>query len=65
MDKILEIVKWLLENYALYIAAINAVLVAMIALCLLIPGDEPENFLRKLVEFLAKFSNKPSDGKKE
>lgn len=63
MDKILEIAKWLLENYAVYIAAINAVLMALIALCLLIPGNEPEATLQKAVDFLGKFSKKPSEPK--
>lgn len=63
MDKILEIAKWLFENYAVYVAALNAVLLALIALCLLIPGEQPEKFLQSVVDVLSKISKKPAEPK--
>jgi hypothetical protein len=40
------------------IVALNAVIVALIALFVLIPGSQPEAFLQKCVDLLAKFSRK-------
>lgn len=39
-------------------AALNAVIVALIALFVLIPGKQPEEFLQKVVDFIAKISRK-------
>lgn len=58
MDIIMGIVNWVTANYQNAIVAINALLAALIAVCLLIPGSEPEGFLQKIVDFLAKFSKK-------
>jgi len=41
-----------------WLGAITAVFGAVIAVAQLIPGDEPEATLQKVVDFLAKFSNK-------
>lgn len=44
-----------------YISAIIAILTGVIALSLLIPGEQPEAALRKVVDFLSKFSRKPKE----
>ena len=41
-----------------WLGAITALLGAVVAIAQLIPGDEPENTLQKVVDFLAKFSRK-------
>jgi hypothetical protein len=41
-----------------WLGAITALLGAIIAIAQLIPGDEPENTLQKVVDFIAKFSRK-------
>ena len=41
-----------------WLGAITALLGAVIAIAQLIPGDEPEATLSKVVQFLAKFSRK-------
>lgn len=41
-----------------WLGALTALLGAIIAIAQLIPGDEPENTLQKVVDFLAKFSRK-------
>jgi hypothetical protein len=41
-----------------WVGALTALLTAAIAICSLIPGDEPEATLRKIVDFLSKFSRK-------
>ena len=41
-----------------WLGALTALFGAVIAIAQLIPGDEPENTLQKIVDFLAKFSRK-------
>ena len=41
-----------------WVGALVALLSAVIAIASLIPGDEPETTLRKVVDFLSKFSRK-------
>ena len=41
-----------------WLGALVALLSAVIAVASLIPGDEPENTLQKIVDFLSKFSRK-------
>lgn len=60
-----EFIKELLSNWqgivAAFFAALGALalfLVALIKLFALIPGDQPEKFLQKVVDFIAKYSNK-------
>lgn len=50
----------LVQNVDLFawLGAITALLGAVIAIAQLIPGDEPENTLQKIVDFLARFSKK-------
>jgi len=58
MEKFLEIIRWIVGNYAAVIAAVNAVILALVALFLLIPGEEPEKTLKKIADFIGKFSRK-------
>lgn len=46
------------QDWLAWLGAITALLGAIIAIAQLIPGDEPENTLQKIVDFLAKFSRK-------
>lgn len=50
----------LVQNVDLFawIGAITALLTAVIAIAQLIPGDQPEATLQKIVDFLSKFSRK-------
>jgi hypothetical protein len=54
----MEIVKFLINNWSELISAIIGVLSAIVALALLIPGEQPEKFLSNVVDFLKKFSKK-------
>jgi hypothetical protein len=54
ITKLLEI----LQNIGPYVAAVNGVLLALIALFLLIPGEQPEKILQKIVDVLGKLSKK-------
>lgn len=46
------------SNIGPWVAAVNSLLVAGIAIGLLLPGVEPERSLQAIVDFLAKFSKK-------
>lgn len=59
MEKIVEIVGWIVANYALVISAVMGILSGVIGICLLLPGDAPEKQLQAIVDFLSKFSAKP------
>lgn len=58
MSQVIEWFQWALNNWAQLIGALNAVFVALIALFLIIPGNQPEGFLQKIVDWIAKFSRK-------
>lgn len=51
-------IQWLFENFFALVAALNGVLVALIALFMIIPGEQPEKALRIAADFIAKFSKK-------
>lgn len=58
MATALEWLQWAIASGPNLISAITAILSAVIALCLLIPGEQPEKALQGVVDFLSKFSKK-------
>ena len=56
MNQLLSFVQT--QDLFAWIGALTALLTAAIAICALLPGDEPETTLQKIVDFLAKFSRK-------
>jgi len=46
------------QDILTWIGAVTALLSAVIVVAQLIPGEEPERTLQKVVDFLAKFSRK-------
>ena len=58
MEKIIELVKAAIEMGPSIISAVMALLSGVIAIALLIPGEQPEKALQGVVEFLKKFSKK-------
>lgn len=54
----MEWVLWFANHWTELITAIVAVLTALIALFLIIPGDQPEKTIKIIADFLAKFSKK-------
>jgi len=56
MNQILAFVQS--QDVFAWVGALVALLSAVIAVASLIPGDEPENTLQKIVDFLSKFSRK-------
>ena len=59
MAKLIEVVQFVVANYQAILSAVVALLTGAIAVALLIPGEQPEKTLQKVVDFLAKFSKKP------
>lgn len=45
-------------NWLEIIGAISTLLVALIAIFELVPGSQPEKFLKQVVQFIARFSRK-------
>lgn len=58
MDVVIKIVNWLVANYQVCITALVGILSGIIAICMLIPGEQPEKALQGIVDFLSKFSKK-------
>lgn len=58
MDKLLLVGQWVVAHYQDVIAGVSAALGGVIAISMLIPGEQPEKALQSVVNFLAKFSKK-------
>ena len=65
MEKALEVVKLAIAMGPEIIAAVVALLSGVIAVSLLIPGEQPEKALQGIVDFISKFSRKPVEPPKE
>lgn len=61
MDALVEGVKWLVLHGPEIVSAAVGVLSAIGAVFMLIPGDEPEATLKKVVGWIEAFSVKPKD----
>ena len=53
-----DVIQWILVNYQVVISSLIAILAAITAVAMVIPGEQPEKFLQGVVDFLAKFSKK-------
>jgi hypothetical protein len=58
MEAIQNIIATLTDSWVAIVGGITVILTAIIAICELIPGEQPEKALKKAVEWLAKFSRK-------
>lgn len=52
------VMKFFQGDLVQWVGAVVLVINSIIALSLMIPGEQPEKFLQKVVDFLAKFSKK-------
>ena len=59
MEKAIAIIKMIIEMGPAIISAVVALLSGVIAVALLIPGEQPEKALQGVVAWLSKFSKKP------
>ena len=57
----MQIISWISANWSLVLNAAMGLFSALIVVAMLIPGEQPEKFLQSVVDFLAKFSNKPKE----
>lgn len=62
---IIDIFMWCAQNYSAVLAAgvvvlgaLHGLLLALIALFMLIPGEQPEKFLQGVADFVEKYSKK-------
>jgi len=58
MQVVLDSVKWVVENGPKVVMSLDAVLLALVALFMLVPGEQPEKAIKSVADFLAKFSKK-------
>ena len=58
MEQLLPAIAWLGLHYQVIAAAIIGILSGVIAIALLIPGDQPEKSLQWIVDLLSKISRK-------
>lgn len=58
MEKLSQVMVWAVEHYHEVASALVGILTGLIGIFMLVPGDEPERTLQKIVDVLAKFSKK-------
>lgn len=58
MEKLIVAGQWLVAHGPDVVSGVMGLLSGVIAISLLIPGEQPEKALKSVVEFLAKFSRK-------
>lgn len=56
-----DIVKFLSLNWDALLIAVQGILMGVIAISIMIPGDQPEKFLQSIVDFVSKFSKKKKE----
>lgn len=54
----MEIIQNIASNWQAYLGVLTAVLAAAIAVATVIPGDEPERTLQRIVDFIQQISRK-------
>ena len=54
----MEVFNYVVANYQVIISAVVALITGVIAVALLIPGEQPEKALQAVLDFLKKFSLK-------
>jgi len=59
MEKVLPVLNWIVSNGPVVLGYIGAALSALIAIFMMVPGDQPEKAMQGIVAFISKFSKKP------
>ena len=54
----MDLITNILNNWQSYLGVLTAVLAAAIAVATIVPGDEPERTLQKIVDFISQISRK-------
>jgi len=58
MEKVLEIVKMVVQFGPEIVSGVVGILSGVIAIAMIVPGEQPEKALKGVVAFLEKFSKK-------
>lgn len=58
MESIISVLNWVMANYQVVLSALVGISSGLIAIFLLIPGEQPEKALQGFVDFISKFSKK-------
>jgi hypothetical protein len=59
MEMLINVGKWLVQYGPELLAAIVLILSGVMGVFMLVPGEQPEKTLQKILDFLKKFSKKP------
>lgn len=59
MEKVLMILKMVIEKGPEALGYVSAACLALAALFMMIPGEQPEKALKGIADFVSKFSKKP------
>ena len=54
----MSVLNWIIGNYELILGNAVVIITAIIVICQIIPGEQPEKTLQKIVDFIKKFSFK-------
>jgi hypothetical protein len=58
MDTFAKIVQFVTEHGPDILTALVGILTGIMGIALLVPGEQPEKFLKSVIDFLSKFSRK-------
>jgi hypothetical protein len=58
METIMQIIAFMAAHGLELLGALTLILNGVIAICVLVPGEQPEKALQWIVDFIAKFSKK-------
>jgi hydrogenase maturation factor len=58
MEVLKDVVAFVIANHVVLIEGTLAVLTGVIAIAMVVPGEQPEKFLQGVVNFIKKFSKK-------
>ena len=58
MEGIIEGVQYLYANYSAALGASGVVVGFLLGVAMIIPGEQPDKFLRKMLGFIEKYSKK-------
>lgn len=53
-----QVIPFLIAHGLQILGAVTLILSGLLAIALIIPGDQPDNFLQGVLDFLKKFSSK-------
>lgn len=61
MQSVMDVFQWIIVNYQAILSGLVAIATGLIAIFLLVPGEQPEKALQAFVDFVSKFSLKKKE----